>query len=283
MPTCPKCGFEADGARECARCGVVFARWRGALAALAHETVPALAVQPEAQPELALLEGSFGADVPRARAAPSIDRAGWIAYGGGLAGALLVLGFPLARAALSGMTTLVHEMGHAAFGWLFGYPSIPAFDFRYGGGVTLQQDRSSLLVAAVLGAGLYGAWALRAHAALRNVLVALLALYLPLAVTGAHEVVIVAMGHGGELFFATLFLHRALSGRGCTLEAERPLYGLLGWFLVLSDAVFTWQLRTSLPLERVILVRRGAGVARRVGRAGAGAVHRSTTGARATR
>jgi hypothetical protein len=204
---------------------------------LALEVDTAAAIEPPAH--------AFPAGSGETEAISRIERAGWIAYGGGFAAALVALALPLLHAALSGMTTLVHEMGHAAVGWLFGYPSIPAFDFSYGGGVTLQQDRVILLVVAVIGTGVWGAYALRAHTALRNAILVLLALYLPLAVTGAHEAVMVAMGHGGELAFATLFLHRALSGRGCRLEAERPLYGLLGWFIVLSDAVFAWQLRTS--------------------------------------
>ena len=176
---------------------------------------------------------------------PIIDRAGWLAFGGGGVVALVALQFPLLRTALSGLTTLVHEMGHAACGWLFGYPSIPAFDFDYGGGVTLQQDRIPLLVGAVIAAACYGAYALRERPRLRNALIAGLALYVPLALTRGHEMLIVAMGHGGELSFATLALHRALSGRGCAAPAERPLYGLVGWFLVFSGVAFAWQLRTS--------------------------------------
>jgi hypothetical protein len=213
MVECPKCGFAGSGASECPRCGIVFARWR------------------------------------RAAPVPAIDREGWLSYGGGLAAALVVIAFPLAHFVFSYFTTLVHEMGHAAAGWLFGYPSIPAFDFTYGGGITLQQDRVLLLVVGIAAAAAWGAVALRTHAALRNALAACLALYVLLAATQGHHAVILAMGHGGELLFATLFLHRALSGRGCTIPLERPLYGLVGWFVVLSDVGFVWRLLTS-PFHR---------------------------------
>jgi hypothetical protein len=244
---CPKCGFESGGALDCARCGVVFARWRAA-APTPHS--PVEATDPASELAAALASDAPGdairaADEPSAAAEPRIDRAGWIAFGGGGIAACIALFFPLAGVALSALTTLVHEMGHAACGWLFGYPSIPAFDFAYGGGVTLQQDRVPLLVAAVIAAAGYGVYALRARALPRNLLLGLLALYVPLALTRGHELLIVAMGHGGELAFATLALHRALSGRGCKLEAERPLYGLVGWYLALSGSVFAWQLRTS--------------------------------------
>ncbi|MBY0401654.1 hypothetical protein K2X89_15280 [Myxococcota bacterium] len=176
---------------------------------------------------------------------PLVDRLGWISFSGGFFAALLALQFWPTQAALGAMATLVHEMGHAAFGWLFGYPSIPAFDFSYGGGVTLQQERMPLLAAGVALALGYGVYALREWALLRNALLSLLVLYVPLALTRGHEAAILMMGHGGEVCFATLALHRALSGRGCQLEAERPLYALVGWFLVLAGMRFAWQLRTS--------------------------------------
>ncbi len=245
VTTCPKCGFQGGDGSECPRCGVVFARLRRAAPALPSPAPMALAAELEAPVAVSDAVSAFDATAGDATTWGGIEKSGWMAYGGGFVGAMVVLALPLLHAALSGMTTLVHEMGHAAFGWLFGYPSVPAFDFSYGGGVTLQQERMTLLVVAVIGTGVWGAYALRAHTALRKAILGLLALYVPLAATGAHEAVIVAMGHGGELFFATLFLHRALSGRGCKIDAERPLYGLLGWFLVLSDVVFAWQLRTS--------------------------------------
>lgn len=178
-----------------------------------------------------------------------MSREGWLAFGFGGAAALGVMALPFLRFVLSAFTTLVHEMGHAAAGWLFGYPSVPAFDFVYGGGVTLQQDRVWVLVAAVVAAGVYALHRVRAEPALRSLVGASLTLYGIAALTRAHEAVIVAMGHGGELAFATLAFHRALSGRGIAVAAERPLYGFLGWFLVLSDLGFAWGLLTS-PLQR---------------------------------
>ena len=250
MTICPKCGFAGKGAGECERCGVVYARWRAP--AMEGTRIPSPFVAEAQAPPVVVPERSEPSEL-------RVDPLGWVAFGGGLAAALIARQFPLAEAALSGMKTLVHEMGHAAFGWLFGYPSIPAFDFSYGGGVTLQHERSALLGAVVVAAAAYGAFAFRAHGLLRNSLLAFLALYALLALTRGHEVVILAMGHGGELCFATLALHRALSGRGCTLAAERPLYGLLGWFLVLGDVVFAWRLRTSAFHRELYEAAKGGG------------------------
>lgn len=244
MSVCPKCGFGIGDAPECAACGIVLARWRGPRtdAPRAIPTPIATAVPRVGPPRVENEAVSWPAPLPDD---PIVDRAGWLYFVGGGLTALLALQVPLATAALSGLQILVHEMGHAAFGWLFGYPSIPAFDFNYGGGVTLQQDRVPLLIVLVVGAFGYGIYALRELARFRNALLGLLVLYVLLTFTRGHEIVQLAMGHGGELGFATLAFHRALSGRGCTIPAERPLYGLLGWFLVLSGMKFAWQLCTS--------------------------------------
>lgn len=252
MADCPACGFAGGDGVDCPRCGIVFARYRGrnaARARLARETAAALAMQPEIADVPTLPSPAppvlFESSGPTAGRAPTIAREGWLCFGGGFAVALLVFAFPFLRAVLSTFVTLVHEMGHAAAGWIFGYPSIPAFDFTYGGGVTLQQDRALWILAAVAGA--YGLLVHRAweDTRLRFVLIGIFAGYAVVAATRAHEAVIVAMGHGAELAFATLALHRALSGRGLRIPAERPLYGFLGWFIVLSCAVFAYELVTS--------------------------------------
>ena len=276
MTGCPKCGFAAGAGAECPRCGIVYARWRGdesfgaadaagttvtfgaadaagaatfgAADAVAQRKLPRTPTAPWSAP-------ATEADAP----APAIDQQGWIAFGAGLAAALVVLALPLPRFVFSYFTTLVHEMGHAAAGWLFGYPSIPAFDFTYGGGVTLHQDRVLLLALAVFAAGVWAAHAARQHLVLRNVLIVLLGSWTVLSLTSGHDAVIVAMGHGGELIFATLFLHRALSGRGCVTPLERPLYGLIGWFIVLSDVGFAWQLLTSAHHRALYQEAKGGG------------------------
>jgi hypothetical protein len=63
--------------------------------------------------------------------------------------------------------------------------------------------------------------------------------------SGGDRAAITAMGHGTELLIAALFVHRALSGRGCTHAAERPLYAWIGLHMVLHDLRFAWGLMTS--------------------------------------
>jgi hypothetical protein len=249
VSACPQCTLE-NGARagECARCGLVLARRRARGASA-----------PSAEARSAGRRQALLDEPARPDGAPGTGRAGWLAFGGGLLAAAIALQLWPARAALAAFATLVHEMGHATLGWLYGYPSLPAFDFRYGGGVTLHRERSWLVLGAIVAASLGALRALHAHPRLRGACAALLALHVGVALTPAHDAVILAMGHGAELAFATLALHRALSGRACQLEAERPLYGLVGWFLVLQGLQFAWQLRTSAAQRALYAEAKGGG------------------------
>src|SRR5208282_4888190 len=90
--------------------------------------------------------------------------------------------------------TLVHEMGHAIFGWLFGYPSFPAFDVLYGGGVTLHFNRStSLLILVYIGlAGLI--YLYRRNTASVIFLVSVILLHALCSLTDVNSIIILFMG-----------------------------------------------------------------------------------------
>ncbi len=176
---------------------------------------------------------------------PPLEPAARRALGVGLTLALATQLAPVLQMLIQYMVVLVHELGHAAAGWLFGFPSVPAFDFMYGGGVTTHAERSKTLVLLVLGAGGFGLWSLREHPRLMRFGLATCGLYLLAIGVGADEALILAMGHGAELGFAGLFFYRALTGSGCHLEAERPLYAWLAGHIVLFDLRFAWGLATS--------------------------------------
>lgn len=167
----------------------------------------------------------------------------------GLALAVVLLAEPHLRWVFSYLTTLIHELGHAVVGWLFGYPSLPAFDFSYGGGITTYQTRSALLLGFVylcLGglAALY--WRNRLTLAALGAAIGLFALC---AHTRAHQAIILFMGHGTELVLAGVFLYRAMGSSAILHAAERPLYAACGFFIVFSDAAFAWRLWAN-PLAR---------------------------------
>ncbi len=157
------------------------------------------------------------------------------------------------------LSVLVHELGHAACAWAFGYPSIPSFDFFHGGGVTAIGDRRiGLLVLIVL------VWAFlfhryRSHGAGRIGLGVIAALYGVVGLTGLHRHLIACAGHGAELLLAGVFLYRAFNGSGLRVPAERPLYAFLGLFVLIRAAHFAFGLATS-PLERDIYVELKGGM-----------------------
>jgi hypothetical protein len=181
-------------------------------------------------------------DEPIAR---GVEAAGWVAFGVGAGLALLTELLPFLRVLVGYFVVLVHEIGHALAGWLLGHPSIPAFDFRYGGGVTLHQDPQPWIIAAVYALLITCGWIFRANRSSLGVVVAATVLYSVLVFTAAGDVAMIAMGHGAELVFAALFLHRALSGNACHHAAERAAYAWIGFHIVFHDLRFAFGLLTN--------------------------------------
>ena len=189
---------------------------------------------------------------PEARKARGVLTVGFVL-------AAVVLAMPFLRFVFSYLGILVHETGHTVAAWLFGYPAIPAFDFQYGGGVSIYQTRNLgvLALLALLAAwALYTAWQLPRW---RRVVGTVLGLWLLLALTPLHEVVILTMGHGFELVIGGLFLYKATTGRGYETEAERPAYAFAGWFLVLSTVRFCWDLLSSADQRQAYAAAKGGG------------------------
>jgi hypothetical protein len=230
---CPKCGCQqSDSNFECSRCGVVFSKLRGEIAVPRRE--------PDPIPFAYHSEPGDCSPEPR-----SLDRNGWIMLALGPTVALLSFWFFWLRWTFSVFDTLVHEMGHAIFGWIFAYPSLPAFDLIWGGGVTVHVDRSTpllLLIYALL-VGLIVVY--RRNVAAVAVIVGVIAVHLFCTFTKYHSLLMVAMGHGTELLIGGLFIYRSLSGRAIFHFVERPLYSIIGFFLVFSVMALSYTLLTS--------------------------------------
>ncbi|HBH26120.1 MAG TPA: hypothetical protein DDX54_01795 [Rhodospirillaceae bacterium] len=167
------------------------------------------------------------------------------------------LGWLLTGLGLAG--TMFHEVGHALFGWLFGYATLPMFDFAYGGGLALHAGRSWALFWAVAAAL---AWALvrfRAYAVVAVPAAAALALQLLLGFTPAHETLITFMGHGFEVLVAAFFLTRAwldLAPRGWL---ERGLNGAIGFGMLGQLGVFCWGLMRD-GVQRAVYAQQKGGL-----------------------
>ncbi|RMH65430.1 MAG: hypothetical protein D6676_07520 [Cyanobacteria bacterium J003] len=175
----------------------------------------------------------------------------------GLGLSLLLLASEQVTFLLSPLVTLVHELGHAVMAWLFGYPAVPAFDFRYGGGVTLHGDRAGGFVLLIYAGLLALAYFYRQNRLTLICLGVLTLLYSLVAFSPIHEMLFVAMGHGFELIFAVIFLYRALSGWGCRYPVERPLYSMLGFFIVFFNMRFAWQLQFNPVFREMYLMGKG--------------------------
>ncbi|MGQ9896622.1 MAG: hypothetical protein ACUVR8_03535 [Acidobacteriota bacterium] len=182
---------------------------------------------------------------------PSVERMDIQGYqsilgGAALAAAVVFLPFfAFPSFLLHPLVTLIHELGHTLAGWLYGYPSIPAFDFVYGGGVTLHQDRQWLLTGLWLAAFTWLLYYFRSNPGTLLVLGGLAGAYVITAATTWHEAIVIAMGHGGELLFATVFLYRAWSGTSLVHQVERPIYGFAGFYIQFYDLHFAFNLLTS--------------------------------------
>lgn len=232
---CPKCGYsQVDCGDSCARCGLIFARYRPCETARA---LPGRPVIPSDEPPVA----------------PA-----WALWTGTALGALFVA-VPFLRFFGSVLSTLVHEFGHAAVAWAFGYPSIPAFDLVYGGGVTIHDARNPGLLIAAGGAFLFACWSFRRSARVLAGLGAGALAYLLLALTSGHEALIIAAGHASELVLAGLFIYRGVTGAACRIEAERPLYAGAGTFIALHAAYFGWQLVTDATFRALYDEAKGGG------------------------
>lgn len=157
------------------------------------------------------------------------------------------------------LITLVHELGHTIFGLIFGYFSVPAFDFVYGGGVTIYTKQS---LGSLVFVYLFFAWLLyfyRRNKLAFSIIMIIIALYSLTAFTSAHQVVILFMGHGAELTFAGIFLYRALSGSSIVVSAERPLYAFLAYFIFFKDFRFAYDLMYSPAYRAEYAAAKGGG------------------------
>jgi hypothetical protein len=223
--TCPKCELEnAADALECARCGVIFAKVT------------------QARP---VEFRTYVLDEDDERVADGrIGPAELKILGFGLAAAIVAYAFPLTRFVLSTLVTLFHELGHAVAGWLMGYPSIPAFDLVYGGGVTHHGEfHLSIVVTIALGFG-YLAWLFRENRKSVGIIGAVFAVWLVFVYKDWHrELAFAAAGHLSEFILAGILFYKALAGVGWrSPEFERPAGAFVAFFVQIHSMLFAWRL-----------------------------------------
>lgn len=162
----------------------------------------------------------------------------------GLIAAILAYLFPLTRFLLSALVTLFHELGHAVAGWLLGHPSVPAFDFVYGGGFTHRGEfRVSLAIAIAIGIA-YLVWLYRGHRGIAaGIAIAGLVWLFFVTAEWRRELLIGVAGHLAEFILAGVMFWKALTGHGWkNPDLERPLGAFIAFFVQIHSMLFARRL-----------------------------------------
>jgi hypothetical protein len=231
LSSCPRCGFEQPQAAECARCGIVFAKWSGPRdSAQMHRAPPVTAAAAEEN----AAERTIGAAEIRIIAT-------------GLALATVAYILPPTRFIFSAMVTLFHELGHAVAAWIMGHPALPAFDLVYGGGIThYGAFRLSIVIAiaALLG---WAGWAVRSHRGWLSLVLAAAAFWLFFVSSSwRRELLMASAGHVAEFILAGIFFYRALANVGWRSPGiERPLGAFIAFFVQIHSMLFARRLRAD--------------------------------------
>ena len=171
-----------------------------------------------------------------------IEKAGWQALAIGLLLAIILQTFWPLKLLFNGFQVIVHEIGHAVTHWLFGYPAIPTVNILYGGGITLSLGQSSLVLGLIYGTLAFFLYRCRHSRRLLILLAGFIGIYTWVLLTPLSKILMIFMGHGMEWVAIVICLYFAIGGYFCQLDVERPLYAMLGFFLLFSDLINFWEI-----------------------------------------
>ncbi len=152
--------------------------------------------------------------------------------------------------------TLFHEMGHAVFGWLFGYPSIPSILTVFGtdkaSGVTLNLGLGHFWCVHALVYGCLATLCYKIHDQLPHLFWPATFLTVLLAIaslTPYTHLIITYMGHGSAMLCGGFLLWRGLLYVDARNNITRWLNTVFGLFIVLNNMLLCWNLVFD-PIER---------------------------------
>ena len=131
------------------------------------------------------------------------------------------------------MATFFHELGHTAFAWFYGYPTLPMFDFQHGGGLALSTSGQQILIlACVWGACVYGFIYFKDNFYLKWLCAFALGLNLIFAFNDGHEFFINFFGPAAEPIVASFLIYRALFDLAPRGALERFLNAGIGLSMI---------------------------------------------------
>jgi hypothetical protein len=217
--TCPSCGAGQHRLnRKCIRCGIALT-----------DTPP-----PDDEPSTS----------------PALSKEAWRALGIGFGLAFVIHLVPFTRILFAPLSTIIHEIGHAAAAWSYGYQAVPAFDFSEGGGVTMiPEERSTAIVVGIYLLFAVLVWRTRKHLPTALAVLILAAAHSSLMWSPVHQGVILGMGHAMEMVFAAIFLYRAMTGTTLLQADERPAYAMVGFLMLLDRLSFFYRLSSDRDFQ----------------------------------
>ena len=218
---CPKCHFEHDdGATECLKCGIVFAKFGE------HQKFVEVQrkFEKEDEEEAAELRQEL---TSRFLALP-------------LALILARVSVAAAPAAVRILAMFVHESGHAVTAWLCGYWAVPGLWFT-----PVGEDRAAWVTVFLIGAlgfGCFWAWT-SGHRALAVMSATFIGIQIVFTILPAQtaQMLITFGGDGGSLVLGTLLMSTFYFRRGSAIYDNSLRWGFLGiGALAFMDAFYAW-------------------------------------------
>lgn len=173
----------------------------------------------------------------------------------------LIFSFPLGwlYSGMSYMGTFFHEIGHTLAAWFYGYPTLPMFDFKHGGGLSIHfSNQEIMILLAVWAAIAYGFWHFREQKIILVMLALALALNLSLAFNPHNQTLISFMGPAAECLIAGFFLFRALLNLAPRGILERFLNALFGCGLMIQVLLNGWGLLRNEAFRGIYYRQKGA-------------------------
>lgn len=157
------------------------------------------------------------------------------------------------------MSTFFHELGHTLFAWLYGYPTIPVFDFAHGGGIAISvSGQSYFLMGAMIVLTGCGAYRLRDFTPF---MIGLGGLAVFILATGfsenGHMSMIDFMGPAAEPLIAAFLLTRALLNIAPGGTVERFLNAAFGFGILMQVFIKGFALLRNDAFRLVYFEQKG--------------------------